>query len=155
MNSLSIPILILITTLTIISAALGGAIAWLALRTKSAVLREQASVLGKALTAAQEELTTANSNNSDLRAEVAGLNSTLQEERKAGAEKLQLLNSALAELRPAFQALAAEALRSNNESFLDLAKTRLEKYQSEAKGDLEARQKAVEGSGHADQGISD
>jgi DNA recombination protein RmuC len=143
MNSLSIPILI--PALAIISAVLGGAIAWLALRTKSAVLREQVSTLGQALAAAQEKLTTANSNYSDLRAQAAGLNSTLLEERKAGAEKLQLLNSALAELRPAFQALAAEALKSNNESFLDLAQTRLENYQADAKGDLEARQKAVEG----------
>jgi DNA recombination protein RmuC len=93
----------------------------------------------------REELRTANSNNSGLRAEVAGLNSTLQEERKTGAEKLQLLNSASAELRQAFQALAADALSSNNESFLQLARTRLDKYQAEAKGDLEARQKAVEG----------
>ena len=143
MNSLSIPILI--PALAIISAVLGGSIAWLALRTKSAVLREQVSTLGQALAAAQEKLTTANSNYSDLRAQAAGLNSTLLEERKAGAEKLQLLNSALAELRPAFQALAAEALKSNNESFLDLAQSRLENYQAEAKGDLEARQKAVEG----------
>jgi DNA recombination protein RmuC len=141
MNSLSI----LMLALAIISAALGGVVAWLVLRTRSAVLREQVSTLGQTLTAAQEELKTANLANSNLRAEVAGLNSTLQEERKTGEEKIRLLNSASAELRPAFQALAAEALRSNNESFLDLAKTRLENYQAEAKGDLEARQKAVEG----------
>jgi len=96
------------------------------------------------LTPVREELKAANSDNLRLTAQVAGLNSTLQEERKTGAEKLQLLNSASAELRQAFQALAAEALSSNNESFLHLAKERLEKYQSEAKGDLEARQKAVE-----------
>jgi len=76
----------------------------------------------------REELRTANSNNSDLRAEVAGLKSKLQ---------------VSAELRPAFQALAADALRSNNESFLALATTRLGTYEAEAKGDLEARQKAV------------
>jgi DNA recombination protein RmuC len=35
-------------------------------------------------------------------------------------------------------------LRANNQSFLDLAKTTLERFQSEAKGDLEQRQKAVE-----------
>lgn len=138
MDSLSI------LALAIISAVLGAVVTWLVLRTRSAVLREQVSTLEQTLTAVREELRTANSNNSDLRAEVAGLNSTLQEERKTGAEKLQLLNSASAELRPAFQALAADALRSNNESFLQLARTRLEKYQTEAKGDLEARRKAVE-----------
>jgi DNA recombination protein RmuC len=137
-NSLSIPVLALIF------AVLGGALAWLTLRTRSAVLKEQVSVLGKTLAAAQDQLRTANSNNSDLRAQVAGLNSTLQEERKASVEKLKLLDSASAELRQAFQALAADALSSNNESFLQLARTRLDKYQAEAKGDLEARQKAVE-----------
>jgi DNA recombination protein RmuC len=137
-NSLSIPVLALIF------AVLGGALAWLTLRTRSAVLKEQVSVLGKTLAAAQDQLRTANSNNSDLRAQVAGLNSTLQEERKTSVEKLKLLDSASAELRQAFQALAADALSSNNESFLQLARTRLDKYQAEAKGDLEARQKAVE-----------
>lgn len=138
MDSLSI------LALAIVAAVLGGVVTWLALRTRSAVLREQVSTLERTLAAAQEELRTANSANSDLRAQAAGLNSTLQEERKTGAEKLQLLNSALAELRPAFQALAAAALNSNNESFLELAKTRLETYQAEAKADLEARQTAVE-----------
>jgi DNA recombination protein RmuC len=134
-----------ILALATISAVLGGVVSWLVLRTRSAVLGEQVSTLGHTLTGVREELRTANSNNSGLRAEVAGLNSTLQEERKTGAEKLQLLNSASAELRQAFQALAADALSSNNESFLQLARTRLDKYQAEAKGDLEARQKAVEG----------
>ena len=138
MSSLSIP------ALAIISVLLGGVLAWLALRARSAVLRERVSTLDRSLAVVQEELRTVNSNNSDLRAEVAGLNSTLQEERKTSVEKLQLLNTASAELRQAFQALAADALSSNNESFLQLARTRLDKYQAEAKGDLEARQKAVE-----------
>src|SRR5207249_2663286 len=38
---------------------------------------------------------------------------------------------------------AADALKNNNLSFLELAKASLEKFQSEAKGDLQARQKAV------------
>jgi DNA recombination protein RmuC len=54
------------------------------------------------------------------------------------------VDRATGELRTAFQALAAEALKSNNQSFLELARTNLEKFQSEAKGDMAARQKAVE-----------
>jgi DNA recombination protein RmuC len=123
MDSLSI------LALAIISAVLGSVVTWLVLRAKSAVLREQASTLEQTLTVTKEELKTANSNNSGLRAEIAGLNSALQ---------------VSAELRPAFQALAADALRSNNESFLQLASERLGTYQAEAKGDLEARQQAVE-----------
>src|SRR5581483_138174 len=63
---------------------------------------------------------------------------------KTAEEKLELLSRAKDELGDAFKALSAEALRSNNESFLHLARTTLEKYQSEARGDLEKRQKAVE-----------
>jgi DNA recombination protein RmuC len=138
MDSLSIPVV------AVSFAVLGSVVTWLVLRTRAAVLEKQVSTLEQMLTPVREELKAANSDNLRLTAQVAGLNSTLQEERKTGAEKLQLLNSASAELRQAFQALAAEALSSNNESFLHLAKERLEKYQSEAKGDLEARQKAVE-----------
>ena len=54
------------------------------------------------------------------------------------------MDRATEELREAFSSLAADALKSNNQSFLELAKTSLEKFQTEAKGDLEARQKAVE-----------
>ncbi|MBE0429688.1 MAG: DNA recombination protein RmuC [Thermoleophilia bacterium] len=43
----------------------------------------------------------------------------------------------------AFKALSAEALKSNNESFLELARTHLEKFQVEAKKDLESRQKEI------------
>jgi DNA recombination protein RmuC len=46
--------------------------------------------------------------------------------------------------RDAFQALAAEALRSNNQQFLDLAKAALEKFQEGARGDLEKRQQAID-----------
>ena len=131
-----------ILALAIVSAVLGGVVTWLVLRTRSAVLREQVSTLTQTLADVREELEAATSDNTRLTAQVAGLNSTLQGER--GAEKLQLLSSASEELRTAFQALAADALKSNNESFLQLARTRLETYQTEAKGDLEARQQAVE-----------
>jgi DNA recombination protein RmuC len=46
--------------------------------------------------------------------------------------------------RDAFAALSAEALRRNNESFLQLAETRLGELQRTAAGDLEARRKGVE-----------
>ncbi|MDX6521045.1 MAG: recombination protein RmuC [Gaiellales bacterium] len=42
-----------------------------------------------------------------------------------------------------FRALSADALRSNNEQFLTLAKQTLGTYQSEARGELEKREKAV------------
>jgi DNA recombination protein RmuC len=49
-----------------------------------------------------------------------------------------------AEAATAFRALSAEALRTSNEEFLQLAKTQLEGYQREARTDLDQRRKAVE-----------
>ena len=44
----------------------------------------------------------------------------------------------------AFKNLASEALRSNNDSFLTLAKTQLESFQALAQKDLEHRQRGIE-----------
>lgn len=73
----------------------------------------------------------------------AELQTRLEEERKAAEAKLALLEEARQKLADAFKALSAEALRSNNQSFLELARTLLERYQEGAKGDLEGRQKAI------------
>jgi DNA recombination protein RmuC len=88
----------------------------------------------------------------DLREEITALKqvqveleTTLHKERQAMEEKITLLNEAAQKMEDAFKVLSADCLRSNNQQFLDLAKATLEKYQSEAKGDLEQRQKAVEG----------
>ncbi len=70
--------------------------------------------------------------------------STLAEERKRLEEQRMLLTEAQEKLKDAFQSLAAQALSTNNQSFLDLAKSTLEKYQTEARRDLEQREKAVE-----------
>ncbi len=125
-------------------AALGASLTWLAIRTRSAVLRERTVNLTQVLETAREELKTATSANSELRAQVAALDSTLKEERKTSAEKLALLQGAEEKLRTVFQALAADALKSNNDSFLQLAKASLEKFQSDAKGDLDLRKQEVE-----------
>jgi DNA recombination protein RmuC len=80
----------------------------------------------------------------DLKEKISGLGTKLEEERKAAEEKLAVLDEAQGKLSDAFQALSAEALRSNNQSFLDLAKATLEKFQEGARGDLETRQKAID-----------
>jgi DNA recombination protein RmuC len=72
------------------------------------------------------------------------LETVLHQERLAMEEKIVFWNETAKKMEDVFKALSAESLRSNNQQFLDLAKATLEKYQSEAKGDLENRQKAVE-----------
>ncbi len=68
----------------------------------------------------------------------------LAEERKRLEEQRTLLAEAQEKLKDAFNSLAAQALNRNNQSFLDLARSTLEKFQTEAKSDLHAREKAVE-----------
>ncbi|MDA8124268.1 MAG: DNA recombination protein RmuC [Deltaproteobacteria bacterium] len=67
-----------------------------------------------------------------------------EEERHAAEEKLALIENARQNLSDAFQALSAEALRSNNRSFLELAGATLEKFQEGARNDLTTRQKAID-----------
>ena len=84
------------------------------------------------------------SENTLLKMQISELETRIADERKAIQEKLDLLNNAKTCLTDAFKALSAEALEGNNQSFLELAKTTLEKFQVEAQGDLKQRQKAVE-----------
>lgn len=74
----------------------------------------------------------------------ATVEAQLVAERKGGADKLALLDEAQKRLSDAFAALSAQALQSNNQSFLDLAKSTLERYQQGAQGDLEKRQQAID-----------
>lgn len=79
----------------------------------------------------------------ELRSTEAQLKTTLVEERKQTKEKLEILNEAQDNLTNAFKALAADALKSNNDSFLKLATQTLESTQVKAKGDLEKRQQEI------------
>ncbi|HAM32916.1 MAG TPA: DNA recombination protein RmuC [Deltaproteobacteria bacterium] len=77
-------------------------------------------------------------------AQVAALAERLQGQERLAEEKLSLLSDARERLKEAFQALSAEALRSNNRSFLDLAKASLETFQEGARGDLDTRRQAID-----------
>jgi DNA recombination protein RmuC len=76
--------------------------------------------------------------------ESARLAAALDAERRSSAEKLALLHDAEVKLREAFSALSSEALRQNNQSFLELARTSLTEFQQVARLDLDGRQKAIE-----------
>ena len=81
--------------------------------------------------------------NSRLKEELSALKTRLEEEQKSWNEKRKLLEDAQSALSDAFKALSSEALKSNNESFLELAKATLESFIQGAKGDLEKRQMAI------------
>ena len=89
-------------------------------------LEAQAAAKDKQLLVLHEE-------NALLREKQSELRTKLLEEQKMAAEKLA----------DSFAALSQEALNNNNQSFLELAKTVLEKYQDGARTDLEVRKKAI------------
>jgi DNA recombination protein RmuC len=68
----------------------------------------------------------------------------LDEERRKGEEKVRIVEEARTALEQSFKSLSADALRSNNQSFLDLARASLAEFQQAARGDLEKRQIAIE-----------
>jgi len=130
-----------IVLLVIAALALMGA---LALRLRNAALIERSIALERELATSKAEAAARQAEILSLLTARASLEATLASERNAAREKLHLLSEARTELENSFKALASAALDRNNANFLDLAKTTLEKYQSQAKGELEAREKAVE-----------
>ncbi|MBA2359432.1 MAG: DNA recombination protein RmuC [Actinobacteria bacterium] len=104
----------------IVGIALGAVSAWLISRSRSSLVAAHAL------------------------AEIGRLETSLEHERQASAEKLQLLEDARGQLSTSFKALCADALRSNNTSFLELARSELEQVRITARGELEQKQKAVE-----------
>src|SRR6266436_5800868 len=127
----------------VIGLLFGSVIAWLALRSRTASLTARLSLMEKELAAGKADLARVQQAHTELVAGKARLESTLESERKTNNEKVELVTRASEELRNAFKALASEALKSNNSSFLVIAEETLKRFQSQAKGDLEARQKAV------------
>jgi DNA recombination protein RmuC len=74
----------------------------------------------------------------------ARIQTELDKERAIHTERLKAYGDAESKLRDAFQALSADALKTNNEAFLSLAETRMREARTEAAGDIEARKKAIE-----------
>jgi len=127
----------------VIGLLFGSLIAWLALRSRAAALSARLSLMEKQLAAQNTDLARLQQAHTDVVAAKARLESALEMERKTSNEKMDLVTRASEELRNAFKAMASDALKSNNQSFLVLAQERLERFQTEARGDLESRQKAV------------
>ena len=113
----------------IVGILIGVGLTFVLLRRSQLQVKEESNSIGEELTSVKEALA-----RSEARREA---------ELKASAEKLALLEEAKMNLQDSFKALSSEALSRNNESFLNLAKATLEKYQEGAKGDLEKRQQAI------------
>ena len=81
-------------------------------------------------------------------ADNARLQEKLSQEQRISAERMLEFEAAQKSVndtvQQSFDALSKKALAQNNQMFLDLAKTVLEKHQNLAKGDLDARQQSIQ-----------
>jgi DNA recombination protein RmuC len=114
------PVLIIVALL---AALAGAAAAWLYLRS---ALSAELSVWKERTNALQ---TRCDSLTEQVRLETG---------RRAAAEER------VSQMPELFRALSAEALQSNNRAFLDLAEAALSKFQENARGDLNGRQRAID-----------
>src|SRR6185437_13834284 len=68
----------------------------------------------------------------------------LEQERARAVEQLATINDAQERLSASFKAMSADAPQSSMTQLTELARAQLQAAQTEAKGDLEKRQQAVE-----------
>ncbi|MBX6388539.1 MAG: DNA recombination protein RmuC [Frankia sp.] len=106
------------------------AVAQEAIRDRDAARRSEAAALERAALA---------------EADVAGMRTALDYERRSAGERVELVEHSQQRLAEAFQALSAQALEGVSRQFLELATARLEESGARARGELEARRAAVEG----------
>lgn len=81
--------------------------------------------------------------NQYLREKVLRLETLLEEEKKQVEDKLSVLSKAEEKFTHVFKSLSGDVLKSQNESFMQLASKTLEKYQEGAKGELDKKQSAI------------
>ncbi len=151
----------------LIGIVIGGVVAWTLARARAAQAlseagsqaRTQIAGLEQRLSLREEELDRLHQKQeawetkeqeleeelSERKARSRELEARIEEAQKSAAEKDRERQAAEQRLSQAFQALSADALRANNQTFLDLANATLEKFQMGAQGDLAQRQKAMEG----------
>ncbi|MGC4073903.1 MAG: DNA recombination protein RmuC [Nibricoccus sp.] len=126
------------------SAAIAALLVWFWASARQSTLTERLRSREDEATRAASELTTARAELGKLSTLNTQLSSDLAAERAASEEKLKTLTEAHARLTAEFKALSADALKSNNAAFLELAKTSLAQFQQKAEGDLAARQQAID-----------
>src|SRR5688572_19205731 len=137
-----------VMTVVVVGAAvglvLGALVAWLIGRPRIVAVQARHDEAQKRVTQLESQITETRRHLDEVAHQRAWLEADLQHERRASAEKLAVIAEAERALRDAFQNLSAEALRQNNQSFLELARAQLGEFQSGAQQHLEARQVAID-----------
>lgn len=100
----------------------------------------RATDLAAELATTRQTLSATNEQLTEARREIAALHAT----EASFKTRLEELGTARTQLEHAFQSLGAQALQKNNEQFLQLARTELERLRTAARTDLDAKESAIE-----------
>jgi DNA recombination protein RmuC len=133
-------------------ALIGAAAGWFLLKTRAssvnaaelATLKERLDGKEAELERLQLTLNNELAEHRQTRERGAELKAALEGERRAAQERKDSFRQAAEELTEKFKALSRDALKDNNQSFLQLAQANLATFQEAAKGDLELRQKSID-----------
>ena len=103
-----------------------------------------AAVITLALRPRLRSLTAEAARAGELERHLVKAQTDLGHERERAAERLATISDAQERLSASFKAMSAEALQSSMSHLTELAKAQLQTAQSDAKGDMDKRQQAVE-----------
>ena len=113
-------------------------------RARAEMVDQQSRQLLTELNRAREETGAAERGREAAERQTAVLNEQLSAKQKQFDEQRQILADAEKKLGDSFAALGAKALHANNEQFIALAKKTFEALMTEAKGDVEKKQQAID-----------
>src|SRR5258705_12469906 len=145
--------------LLLFGAVLGATVTWLALRAKStrsyeegqadsateiATLNERLAAKDRESQRLQQAFDNERAEHARAKDETSTLRAQLAAEQRGAREREQSFKQATSELAEKFKALSRDALKDNNQEFLNLARVTLEQFQTKAKSDLEQRQQAID-----------
>ena len=138
---------IVVVAIAVVFTVAGFVAARLADRNRPVHDEKRAGELEAQLVAAREQALRSGVQAAELEREATTLRAQLMDSVQRSAafeERARLAGDAKQAMENAFKSLSAEALKTNNAAFMDLAKASLGEFQQVAKGDLEKRQVAID-----------
>ena len=124
----------------VIGLLMGGGVVWFILRN---IFKDNFKIIQQQLKTKEEEISNLRKLYDEEKINRVSFETQLKEAEKNLQEQKKILDEATAKLSDTFSALSKDALNTNNQMFLELAKANLEKIISEMKGDFSKKQEAI------------
>lgn len=124
----------------VIGLLIGGGVVWLILKS---IFKDNFKIIQQQLKTKEEEISNLRKLYEEEKINRVSFETQLKEAEKNLQEQKKILDEATAKLSDTFSALSKDALNTNNQMFLELAKANLEKIISEMKGDFSKKQEAI------------